>query len=81
MGNADIRHLLQQLSGIAQSHITAAELEIVDIVCLGIITQQAAADIADNVHLGMLIQDANLLIHIRLLQHAQHININARAMT
>jgi hypothetical protein len=81
MGNADIQHLLQQLNGIAQSHITEAELEIVATPCLGIITQQAAADIADNVHLDMLIQDANLLIHIRLLQHAQHININARAMT
>jgi hypothetical protein len=58
----DIQHLLQQLSGIAQNHITAAELEIVAIVCLGIITQQAAADIADNVHWDTLIQHANLQI-------------------
>jgi|LauGreDrversion4_1035100.scaffolds.fasta_scaffold768253_1 hypothetical protein len=81
MGNADIQHLLQQLSGIAQNHITAEELEIVAIVCLGIITQQAAADIADNVHWDTLIQHANLQIHMFLLQHVQHININARAMT
>ena len=81
MDLADIQHQLQQLNGIAQSHITVEELEIVVTPCLDITTQQAAADIVDNAHLDMLIQDASLLTHIRLLQHAHHININARAMT
>jgi hypothetical protein len=78
---ADIQHPLQRLNGIAQSHITEAELETVATPCLGIITQQAAAGIADNAHLAMLTQGASLLIHTHLLQHAHHININAKAMT
>ena len=81
MDLADIQHQLQQLNGIAQSHITVEELEIVVTACLDITTQQAAADIADSVHLEQVTPHASLLTHIRLLQHAHHININARAMT
>jgi hypothetical protein len=77
MDLVDIQHLLQQLSGIAQSHIMVAELEIVVTVCLGIITQQVAADIADNVHWDTLIQHANLQIQP---QYAHLINMNARVM-
>ena len=74
-------HLLQQISGIVQNHIMAAELEIVVTPCLGIITQEAVADLADSVPMEHLTQHASLLIHIHLLQHVHHININARAMT
>jgi DNA-binding FrmR family transcriptional regulator len=73
--------LLHKISGIAQSHITEAELEIVVTPCLDIITQVAAAGSADNVHMEHLIPHVNPLIHTHLPQHAHHININAKVMT
>ena len=73
--------LLHKINGIVQNHIMAAELEIAVTACLGTITQEAVADLADSVPMEHLTQHASLLIHMCLLQHVHHININAKAMT
>ena len=55
-------HLNQQTHGIAQSHIMEEVLEIVATACLGMIIQEAEADLADNVLMEHLIQHVNLQI-------------------